>query len=308
MDSCGEYEMRYAPLPLAECQSNPEAISREEEEEEELEKTSNEHLRNRRGLWVRVSIGAVTTLSIFCLLYAISSLIESSNTRTRTSREMKLQIIIPSFAGFPLQLPFLPTNKKQGPHFPVLLDMLHSMACLITDIEDINIAVILSSTAEVTDLETLLSDPSRTQNCTESYLNYNTKKSAHLRHPPILTLHNLYDIFPASIQNLTHANDTSNLVPTYGKYKYQAVKKLAAAAYFDFDYAILLDSEGFVIRPVEFKEMVRQWAKAPVVWKELAMPGSPRRNDWVAAINEACAHMLSRTMENFGTSVSFWEG
>lgn len=63
-----------------------------------------------------------------------------------------------------------------------------------------------------------------------------------------------------------------------------------------------------MIRPVEFKEMVRQWAKGPVVWKELAIPGSPRRNDWVAAINEAGAHTLGRTMENFGTSVSFWEG
>lgn len=86
------------------------------------------------------------------------------------------------------------------------------------------------------------------------------------------------------------------------------MKKLAAAAYFDYDYAILLDSEGFVVRPVEFKEMVREWAKGPVIWKELTMPGSPRRNDWLAAINEGGAHTLGRTMQSFGPGVSFWAG
>ncbi|KAH6712339.1 hypothetical protein BKA61DRAFT_736763 [Leptodontidium sp. MPI-SDFR-AT-0119] len=205
---------------------------------------------------------------------------------------MKLQIIIPSFT----------------PHFPELLEMLHSMACLITDISSISISLILSSDAEVFLLTSLLSDPT-TKSCGSTYLAYNILPSSRtLTYPPHLTLHNLYTLLPSNIQNLTTPTETSDLVKKYGKYKYQSMKKLAAAAHFEYDYAILLDSEGLVIRPVAFKELVREWMKRPVVWKELAAVGSPRRNGWVVGINEGCARTLGRTMQNFGTGVSFWEG
>ncbi|PMD49664.1 uncharacterized protein K444DRAFT_711506 [Hyaloscypha bicolor E] len=152
--------------------------------------------------------------------------------------------------------------------------MLHSMACLVSDIETIDVAIILSSTNEVNELRKLLDDSSVTKN------------STHLRNPPRITLHNLYDIAPPSIQNITNPEDTTDLL-RFKKYKYY---------------------EGFVLRPVAFKEMVQQWASGPVIWYETWPVDSPLRSDWIVAINEACAHTLGRTMENFGVSMTFWEG
>ncbi|KAH7348534.1 hypothetical protein BKA65DRAFT_594344 [Rhexocercosporidium sp. MPI-PUGE-AT-0058] len=183
------------------------------------------------------------------------------------------------------------------------------MACLITDVSSLSISIILSSDAEVILLNSLLSDATTKPQCGPTYLSYPIpRSSSNLTYPPNLTLHNLYTLLPPSIQNLTTAAETSDLVRKYGKYKYQSMKKLAAAAHFEYDYAILLDSEGLVIRPVAFKELVGEWTKGPVIWKELAGVGSPRRNRWVVEINEGCAWTLGRTMENFGTGVSFWEG
>ncbi|KAG4427729.1 hypothetical protein IFR05_016788, partial [Cadophora sp. M221] len=94
------------------------------------------------------------------------------------------------------------------------------MACLITDISTINTSLILSSTAEVTLLTTLLSDPIIRPPCSTTYLSYNlTFPSSHLTYPPNLTLHNLYTLLPPTIQNLTTPS-TSNLLTKYGKYKY----------------------------------------------------------------------------------------
>ncbi len=181
------------------------------------------------------------------------------------------------------------------------------MTCLVTDIETVDIAIILSSTNEVTELRTLLDDPSITKNCTPDYLNYSTSHATHLRHPPKLTLHNLYDLLPPSVQNLPQPADPTALL-RFKKYKYQSVKKLGAAAYFDYDYAIMLDSEGFVLRPLALKEMVRQWASGPVIWYNVWPVGSPQHTDWMIAVNDACAHTLGRTMESFGVNVNFWEG
>ncbi|KAE9381351.1 hypothetical protein N431DRAFT_4215 [Stipitochalara longipes BDJ] len=254
------------------------------------------HERNclRLRLWTVVGALAVTTLCT--LLFLMSSWTEPFNTNfhssknTTASDDMKLQIIIPSF----------------GTHFPLLVSMLHSMACLMTDIETVDVAIILSSASEVVELRTLLDDFSVTETCTPDYLNYNTSHATHLRYPPILTLHNLYDIVAPSVQNLTNPEDTTDLL-RFRKYKYQSLKKIGAAAYFDYDYAIMLDSEGFVLRPVAFKEMVRQWASGPVVWYETWPAGSPRHSDWIVGIHDACAHTLGRT-NIFGGSVSFWEG
>jgi hypothetical protein len=257
-------------------------------------------------------IGALAITTFFSLLLFISLWANDtvpSLPKVTASDDMKLQIIIPSFVGsFHFPYSFRPSaDKSESPHFPLLLDMLHSMACLVSDIETIDVAIILSSTNEVNELRKLLDDSSVTKNCASDYLNYNTSPATHLRHPPRITLHNLYDIAPPSIQNITNPEDTTDLL-RFKKYKYQSVKKLAAAAYFNYNYAILLDSEGFVLRPVAFKEMVRQWASGPVIWYETWPVGSPLRSDWIVAINEACAHTLGRTMENFGVSMTFWEG
>ncbi|CAL3971533.1 unnamed protein product [Diplocarpon coronariae] len=269
----------------------------------------------KKRLCMLVILAFLMTISLCSVIFSVSTLrdgLESSPdpvSTTSTSDEMKLQIIIPSFACSPCDSVSVQcANRYQGPHFPELLEMLHSMACLVTDISAINVDVILSSEAEVSALQASMDDSAQNKSCTSNYLNYNTTRSARLTYPPTLTLHNLYDIVPPSIQELTLPQDTSGLVSKYGKYKYQSVKKLAAAAYLDYDYAIILDSEGLVIRPLEFREMVREWSKRPVIWKELAVKGSPRRNDWIAQINEAGAHVLGRTMQNFGPGLSFWDG
>ncbi|KAK0121837.1 hypothetical protein ONS95_010117 [Cadophora gregata] len=274
-------------------------------EKEEIIYT-HQDLQNGKILRIQIALGAWMVFSFCCILYIVLSLTDRKNNRAspsdahdtpNVSSDMNIQLIIPTFP----------------PHFPQVLTMLHSMACLITDISSIQISLILSSTSDIVALQTLLSSPTP-PTCTSSYLSYNTTSSAQLTYPPNLTLYNLYDLLPPQIQTLTSPNDTSSLVRTYGKYKYQSIKKLAAAAYLQYDYGIWIDSEGLVVRPVEFREMVREWlggsgmGSGPVVWTELEAVGSPRRNEWIVGINEGCAGVLGRTMESLGKSVSFWQG
>jgi hypothetical protein len=125
------YRSQYSPLPPGEDGCSREDVRQDEALKNE-EKACSEHdtckdeglcevgqtfidaqlKQNRRRLWLRVSIGVIMTISIFCMLYAISSLTESSNTsmkdikfslpnNTSTSTNMKLQIIISSFVGSP---------------------------------------------------------------------------------------------------------------------------------------------------------------------------------------------------------------
>ncbi|KAH7412857.1 hypothetical protein BKA64DRAFT_740611 [Cadophora sp. MPI-SDFR-AT-0126] len=265
----------------------------DESQKEEVTWTDQQR-QNGNRLRIQFALWASMVISLCCILYIVLSLTDT----------IDIQDSFLNNKGTPKSASDM---KVQKPHFPQVLAMLHSMACLITDLSHINISIILSSPAEVQALQALLSSPTA-PSCTPNYLSYDTTNSAHLTYPPQLTLHNLYDILPPSIQNLTHVNDTSSLVAAYGKYKYQSVKKLAAAAYFEYDYGMWLDSEGFVLRPVEFREMVRKWASEPVMWTELETQGSPRRNEWIVGINQGCASVLGRTMESFGTAVSFWQG
>jgi len=52
---------------------------------------------------------------------------------------------------------------------------------------------------------------------------------------PEVNVTNLYDILPPQFKELTMANDTSALLEIGEKYKYQGIKKLAAAVHFDYD-------------------------------------------------------------------------
>ncbi|XMA20188.1 hypothetical protein WAI453_012979 [Rhynchosporium graminicola] len=281
----------------------------EKEGDTEDDETLSDSWRyNRRNLALQIVLGAWMIISVCCVFYIIFKLISevdkrqhvfppsdtSIDTDSNTPKftDMKLQLIIPSYA----------------PHSNQLLEMLHSMACLITDINTIDIALIVSSTNEVLTLNSLLA-ASNAEICGSTFLSYNvTPHSYQLVYPPKMTVYNLYGMLPPEIQKETDPRETGNLVGRYGKYKYQSMKKLAAAAYLDYDYAMLLDSEGLVIRPVAFMEMINAWKQNPVIWKELAQPGSPRRHEWIAHINEACAWTLGRNMENFGMGVSYWEG
>ncbi|KAL2064314.1 hypothetical protein VTL71DRAFT_4808 [Oculimacula yallundae] len=291
----------------------PEQVGRKNENEKEGETEDEEmftdhHRHSRKKLILHIALGTWMIISVCCVFYIVLTLTrednkplhvfkvpdvsKDTNNITPPFTDMKLQLIIPSFT----------------PHFPQLLEMLHSMACLITDIHTIDIAIVVSSISEVQQLTGLLAAP-QAELCTSSFLSYNVSRQAAITaYPPKIAIYNLYSFLPDTIKKQTTAKETGNLVGKYGKYKYQSMKKLAAAAYLDYDYAMLLDSEGLVIRPVAFKEMVADWAKGPVIWKELAQPGSPRRHEWIANINEACARTLGRRMENFGLGVSYWEG
>lgn len=87
------------------------------------------------------------------------------------------------------------------------------------------------------------------------------------RYLPDIDVVNLYDILPPQLQKLAAPNDTSELLRISGeKYKYQGVKKLAAAAYFDHDYALWLDSDAIVVQPFRIREVFDDFVKAPVIF------------------------------------------
>lgn len=169
-----------------------------------------------------------------------------------------------------------------------------SLTCLCTDIQDIPIAVILSNPAEVELLAFHLTQESQ---CGPNYQGYDTLIAANLSAPPQIDLVNFYDILPDSLRELT-SEDTQDLLDKYGKFKYQTIKKLVAAVHFDYDYAIWLDSEGFVIRPFSMQKVISDFAEHPAIWHSNL--NDNRVTDQMQEVMETAAHVLGRSMDTFG--------
>ncbi|TAQ87051.1 hypothetical protein B7494_g4637 [Chlorociboria aeruginascens] len=203
---------------------------------------------------------------------------ESSTSPSTKSPEIRL--LIPSFEG----------------HFPELLHFLKSLTCLCTDISDIPISIILSNPYEVALFNSHLASEA---SCGATFQNYNTSAASLLRQPPRLELVNLYDILPPEIKNLT-SEDTTDLLEIWenGKYNYQAIKKLAAAAYFDYEYAFWLDSEGVAVRPFAFKDIVDRYLENPVIWRSTMT--ERRGGQGMQDVMAAGLSVLGRKIEDFG--------
>ncbi|RDW62014.1 hypothetical protein BP6252_11447 [Coleophoma cylindrospora] len=195
----------------------------------------------------------------------------------------QIRLIIPSFNG----------------HLEEFVHFMKSLACLCTDIDEIPISAVLSNQAEVELFHARLQAQSP---CGSNFLNYNTSHVANNTHPKLLALENLYDILPPLLSNTSGLNhttrDTVGVLKQHGLYKYQSIKKLSAAARYDYDYALWLDSEGLAIRPFSMRETIRAYYRDPVIWKS-AMTDE-RQTDFMRAIMDASAGMIGRTMEEFG--------
>jgi hypothetical protein len=111
---------------------------------------------------------------------------------------------------------------------------------------------------------------------------------------PDLNVVNLYDILPPQFKAATTANDTSALYENRGKYMYQGVKKLTAAANFDFDYALWLDSEAIVVQPFRMRDVFDEYVKQPVVFTS-RMAGQSEQ-----AVFRAVFQVLGRSHESYG--------
>ncbi|KAE8446546.1 hypothetical protein EG329_011878 [Mollisiaceae sp. DMI_Dod_QoI] len=196
----------------------------------------------------------ISRLSVLCVIFIAFawSIIHTFGNPIQSSwseslhRENDTELIIPSFNG----------------HLEQLANFLQSFACLCTDMEHINIAVILSNVEEVDSFRTRFSEQPK---CGSNFFGYNTSAAANFSMPPLVELVNLYDILPASLQSET-SEDTVDLLNKVGKYTYQSLKKMAGAAYFHYDYALGLDSEGVVIRPFNLQKALREYGKHPAVW------------------------------------------
>ena len=169
-----------------------------------------------------------------------------------------------------------------------------SLTCLCTDIQDIPVTVILSNQAEVELLAVHLSQESQ---CGPNYQGYDTSNVAHLSTPPLIELVNLYDILPKSLRELT-SEDSQDLLNKYGKFKYQTIKKLVAAAQYDYDYAVWLDSEGFVLRPFSMQRVISDFVKHPTIWHSNL--NDNRVTDKMQEVMETAAHVLGRSIDTFG--------
>ncbi|RDW67011.1 hypothetical protein BP5796_09760 [Coleophoma crateriformis] len=212
----------------------------------------------------------------------LDSLTYSDPAANDTQAE-QIRLIIPSYNG----------------HLEEFVHFMKSLACLCTDIDEIPISAVLSNQAEIELFQARLQAQSP---CGSNFLNYNTSHVANNTHPRQLVLENLYDILPPPLSNMTGLNhttrDTVGVLQKHGLYKYQSIKKLAAAARHDFDYALWLDSEGLAIRPFSMRETIRAYYRDPVIWKS-AMTDE-RQTDFMRAIMDASAGMIGRTMEEFG--------
>ncbi|OHW89971.1 hypothetical protein CSPAE12_11439 [Colletotrichum incanum] len=120
---------------------------------------------------------------------------------------------------------------------------------------------------------------------------------------PNIEVINLFDILPSAFHSLTSGNitreDTSALLEERGKYQYQTIKKLAAAATFKYDYGLWLDSESIAVQPFSIRETFNTYVEAPTVWRSRHSNTDVMRN-----IMRASANVLNRSIDSFGPA--FW--
>ncbi|GJC83508.1 hypothetical protein ColLi_06346 [Colletotrichum liriopes] len=120
---------------------------------------------------------------------------------------------------------------------------------------------------------------------------------------PNIEITNLFDILPSVFHSLTSGNitreDTSALLEERGKYQYQTIKKLAAAAKFKYDYGLWLDSDSIAVQPFSIRQTFNTYVQAPTVWRS-----RHTNHDMMRAIMRASAGVLNRSIDSFGPE--FW--
>lgn len=172
--------------------------------------------------------------------------------------------------------------------------------CLCNDYSEIDIHVIVSDSGEAKTFEDALSS---LKACERTFSIFPVPP-ANIKGPkPKVNIINLYDILPPVFHSLTEGNitreDTSALLNERGKFQYQTIKKMAAAAELKYDYALWLDSEAIVVQPFSIRQTFESYVKAPTIWRSRM-----NSNEFMRAIMDSTASVLGRSIDSFGPA--FW--
>ncbi|OLN87184.1 hypothetical protein CCHL11_03694 [Colletotrichum chlorophyti] len=182
----------------------------------------------------------------------------------------------------------------------MVVDFLQSLMCLCTDHSEVDIHVIVSDSGEVSVMQDALSG---LQTCGQTFGIFPVPPQNRDGPKPNVNIVNFFDIIPPVFHSMTRGNitrdDTSALLKERGKLIYQALKKLAAAVKFDYDYALWLDSEAIVVQPFSIRKTFDEYVKKPTIWRSRMS-----NTDFMHALMGNTADVLGRSIESFGQA--FW--
>ncbi|EFQ34850.1 uncharacterized protein GLRG_09994 [Colletotrichum graminicola M1.001] len=202
----------------------------------------------------------------------------------------------PDLSGFKYSF-ILPTYTAD---IPLAIEFLQSFMCLCTDYREINIHVIVSDSSEHELFRSALDDLAP---CGERFGIFPVPPGNVGGSRPNVEIVNLFDILPPVFHTLTGGNitadDTSALLRERGKFQYQTIKKLAAAAALDYDWALWVDSESIVVQPFSARRSFGAYARAPTVWRSRLA-----NRDSMRAIMRGAADVLRLPEDTFGPD--FW--
>jgi hypothetical protein len=173
---------------------------------------------------------------------------------------------------------------------------MHSFICLSTDIDQVEIAYILSNEAEVKDFRKRLNGIPA---CGRQFHRWPVDPEVDARPHPKFHLYNMYDLLPMELARFVEKEDTTSLHGKYEKFKYQSIKKMTAAYELDFDWAWWLDSEAIAVQPFSFRAIMDMYVKEPIVWRSRNAQRQTGYN-----IMPPTARVLGRSPESFGEL--FW--
>ncbi|GJD04442.1 hypothetical protein ColKHC_13267 [Colletotrichum higginsianum] len=183
---------------------------------------------------------------------------------------------------------------------PLAVDFLQSLMCLCTDYKEIDINVIVSDSGEV---DAFRGAVDNLTSCGDTFSIFPVP-SNNVNGPKTNgDIINMFDILPPVFHSIVNGKitreDTSAVLRERGKYQYQTIKKLAAAATLEYDYALWLDSESIVVQPFSIRQMFDAYVAAPTVWRSRNANHDVMRN-----MMSGSAGVLNRTIESFGPA--FW--
>ncbi|OHF00710.1 hypothetical protein CORC01_04027 [Colletotrichum orchidophilum] len=201
-------------------------------------------------------------------------------------KELKYAIILPTYSD----------------HIPLAIEFLQSYMCLCTDHSDIDFHVVVSDSNEVTMFQDAMK---KLKSCGPSFSIFPTPPMNINGPKPNINIINFFDILPPVFHSMTTGkimgNDTSAVLKERGKYQYQTIKKMAAAAAvdLDYDYALWLDSEAIAVQPFSMRQTFDTYVKAPTIWRS-----QMTNDDFMRKIIGSAADVLDRSLDSFGSD--FW--
>ena len=85
------------------------------------------------------------------------------------------------------------------------------------------------------------------------------------RQKPKLNMHyvNMYDILPHRLKKMEGVSpqDTQPILDKFGKYKYQAIKKVQTTRSLSYSWLLWVDSEGIAVQPFSMDDLFDKYIK-----------------------------------------------